>query len=83
MPDGAFDTRLTEACRRVNEQLALEHGIVASYSRVWSIVAAGGVPAVKAGAQWLMRADDIPRLVELLSPRMPTRAAQPLASSKG
>lgn len=82
MPEGVFTIKLTEACRLVNERLA-QHGISASYSRIWSIVAAGGVPAAKAGAQWLVREDDVPRLVELLAPRAPTRAARPLATSKG
>jgi hypothetical protein len=79
MPKGAFKVKLPEACRLVNERLALEHGIKTSYSKVWSIVAVGGVPAVKAGTQWLMREDDIPRLVELLAPK---EAAQTLANPK-
>jgi hypothetical protein len=76
MPKGAFKVKLPEVCQRVNAQLALEHGIKASYSKIWSIVAVGGVPAVKAGTQWLMREDDIPRLVELLAPTMSRMAVE-------
>jgi hypothetical protein len=55
--------------------LKQRYGVTASYSRVWSLIANGALPARREGRQWTVADADLQLVVELLAPTFPRDAA--------
>jgi excisionase family DNA binding protein len=58
------DLELTQALPELRQQ----HGVAATYHRLWVAVVEGRIPAVRVGKRWKIRRSDLPRAATALGP---------------
>jgi hypothetical protein len=58
----ADDLLISDALLKLRQQ----HGLRVSYSKLWTAVVAGDVPAYRVGERWRINPADLPRIAEAL-----------------